>query len=217
MITVRSLPSLGLVAVLLAACAGAEARSDPALADSMARARQDSINRAQPGYIVDSILPIEEHLRRFRADIPVAPVALSGGAPTRDSLVMRFVAALEARDTTALATMLLNRAEFAYLVYPESHWTRPPYRQAPGLAWMQAVNANGTGLARLLDRMAGRNLRFTSYECGTEPEVIGENRIWRGCTLRVERAPGDMRAMQLFAGIIERRGHFKVFSYGNDL
>jgi hypothetical protein len=213
-------PLIAILAVAAAAfpgCSAEEVPGDPGVADSIARARQDSINRAQPGYIVDSILPIEEHLRRFRRDIPVAPTSLAGGATSRDALVRQFIAALEARDTTALAAMLLNRAEFAYLVYPESHWTRPPYRQAPGLVWMQAANANGTGFSRLLDRMAGRDLRFQSYACGSEPEVISGNRIWRDCLLSVERTPGDRRNMKLFAGIIERGGHFKIYSYGNDL
>jgi hypothetical protein len=205
------------VSAALPGCSAEELPADPAVADSIARALQDSINRAQPGYIVDSILPIEEHLRRFRLDIPVAPASLAGGATSRDALVRQFIAALERRDTTALAAMLLNRAEFAYLVYPESHWTRPPYRQAPGLVWMQAANANGTGFSRLLERMAGRDLGFQSYTCGGEPEVISGNRIWRDCTLSVERTPGDRRDMKLFAGIIERGGQFKIYSYGNDL
>jgi hypothetical protein len=65
--------------------------------------------------------------------------------------------------------------------------------------------------------MAGRDLRFQSYACGSEPEVISGNRIWRDCLLSVERTPGDRRNMKLFAGIIERGGHFKIYSYGNDL
>lgn len=213
----RPLAIHALIPVLLMGCAAAEVPADPATADSIARARQDSVNRAQPGYVVDSVLPIEEHLRRFRADIARAPASLAGGADSRDALVGRFVRSLEARDTIALRSMLLTRAEFAYLVYPGSHWTRPPYQQSPGLVWLQAANANGAGLARLLERLAGRDLRFDYYGCGAEPEVIGDNRVWRDCTLRIERAPGDTRSMRLFAGIIERAGHFKVYSYGNDL
>jgi hypothetical protein len=201
----------------VAACAVPEPAADPVRADSIARARQDSINRAQPGYVIDSILPIEEELRRFRADLPDAPTALDGGGTSRDGLVRMFIAGLEARDTTALTAMLMDRAEFAYLVYPESPWTAPPYRQSPGLVWMMASRENGTGLGRLLQRLGGRSLSFQSYRCDPEPEHLGANRIWRQCLLRIVRSPGDTTSMRLFAGIIERGGQFKIYSYGNDL
>lgn len=207
-----------LIVLVAAACTAAEeVPQDPAVLDSIARARQDSFNRAQPGYIVDSILPVEEELRRFRADLADAPGALGGGAESRDELVRHFLDRLQERDTTALVAMLMSRAEFAYLVYPESPWTRPPYRQAPGLVWMQGSRASSTGLARLLERLGGRDLKFRSYTCAAEPEVLGENRIWRECSLDIEREPGQRQSMRLFNGIIERNGHFKFYTYGNDL
>jgi hypothetical protein len=46
------------------------ARHDSIRADSVARARQDSINRATPGYVIDSLLPPEEEARRFRDAFP---------------------------------------------------------------------------------------------------------------------------------------------------
>jgi hypothetical protein len=201
----------------VAGCGRGHGAPDPARADSLARARQDSINRAQPGYIVDSIRPIEEELRRFRADIPSPPTALAGGATSRDELVRQFVRALEQGDTTRLVRMLMNRAEFAYLVYPESPWTAPPYRQAPGLVWLIASRENRTGLTRLLQRLGSRPLGFRSYECDAEPERLGANRVWRGCRLGLTGSSGVATPMRLFAGIIERHGRFKVYSYGNDL
>ena len=64
--------------LLVAGCANRDvpgidslaARRDSIRADSVARARQDSINRATPGYVIDSLLPPEEEARRFRAAFP---------------------------------------------------------------------------------------------------------------------------------------------------
>ena len=142
--------SFRLVAIIAIICAAACGRGDArpdddslasatdsvtaVRADSTARAKQDSINRAQPGYIVDSILPVEEELRRFRADLPDAPTRLVGGTDNRDALVAAFLHAVQARDSAALARLALTRAEFAYLVYPSSPYTVTPYRQAPWLA-----------------------------------------------------------------------------------
>jgi hypothetical protein len=218
----RWLASLAGIATI--ACGNADARGSAlsdsvelARKDSVARARQDSINRAHPGYIIDSILPIEEELRRFRADLPNAPTAFANGAPTRDSLVRLFVRAVEQSDSLALRRLVLTRAEFAYLVYPSSPYTAPPYRQAPGLVWMMITGGSRAGYSRLLDRMGGRPLGFLGYRCATPPAREGPNRIWRDCALRVVRTSGDTVAMRLFGAIIEQRGRYKIVSYASDL
>ncbi|HXO86405.1 MAG TPA: hypothetical protein VN803_12870, partial [Gemmatimonadales bacterium] len=73
--------------------------------------------RAQAATRVDSAVSREAELARFRDGL-TEPAALAGGAASRDALVRAFVRALQARDTIALAGLLLTRAEFAYLYYP---------------------------------------------------------------------------------------------------
>src|SRR5688572_26727647 len=108
--------------VVLTACnradSAATASADTVRADSIARARQDSINRAQPGYIVDSILPVEEELRRFREAVGGAGVTtLANGSPSRDALVRRLVQAVAKQDSADLRAMSVTAREFADLVY----------------------------------------------------------------------------------------------------
>ncbi|HSA56109.1 MAG TPA: hypothetical protein VLE53_10410 [Gemmatimonadaceae bacterium] len=225
----RSSRVVGLVLLALitgAGCGRVDARvsdgkgspADSARRDSVARAGQDSINRAQPGYIVDSILPIDEALRRFRAELPgPVPTALSGGTRSREGLVHAVVRALEARDSAALGALALTPAEFAWLVYPTSPFVAPPYRQMPGLVWMQIALGSGSGRARLLARLAGRPLGYAGHSCDGEPERQGENRIWRRCRVRLTQPDGTHRALRLFGDIVERAGHFKLVSFANDL
>jgi hypothetical protein len=188
--------------------------SDSARMDSLASARQDSINRAQPGYIVDSILPMEEQLRRFRANLTV-PTVLEGGATSRDELVSSFVGSLESADTAALLRLTISRAEFAYLVFPDSPLSAPPYAQAPDLVWMRHTTASGTGLKRLLARAGGASLDFRSWSCSALPEKQGVNRVWGGCKVRFATGGATEQTLQLFASIIERQGRFKILSYAN--
>ena len=62
-------------ASLLVACGTHESPATDSLAlprdsirvDLAANTRQDSIDRAAPGYVIDSLLPPEEEARRFRA------------------------------------------------------------------------------------------------------------------------------------------------------
>jgi hypothetical protein len=203
------------LALLSIGCGGAEAHGR--VDDSRARARQDSINRAQPGYIVDSILPPAEELRRFRDGLGAAPAWLTGGARRRDVLVLRFVRAVEARDTNALAQMLMSRAEFAYLLYPESRFAQPPYRQPPWLTWMLWTKETSIGLRRALDRYGGRTLGYSGYECDREPRVEGRNRLWTNCALRLSQGAADTIRIRLFGAIVERDGAFKFAGYGNGL
>ena len=204
------------LACVISGCGeGHAAATDSTRADSVARVRQDSINRAQPGYIVDSILPIEEQLRRFRAGMPDTVRELVGGAASRDALVRDFVHRLAVSDTAALVHLTISRAEFAWLIYPDSPLSAPPYRQAPDLAWMQHAAASGTGLTRLLERLGGSGLRFQSWDCQEGPLMEGGNRIWRGCAVRFERPGAEQQTLRLFSSIIERQGRFKILSYAN--
>jgi hypothetical protein len=176
----------------------------------------DTTYRTAPGYVVDSILPIEDALRRFREGLPVV-TALEGGAPTRDELVRRFATAVERGDSTALRRLALTPSEFAYLVYPSSPYTRPPFRQQPEVVWMLQRQAGETGARRLLDRHGGRALGYDGYACAAEPVVEGENRLWRECAVRYRRADGATVSGRLFGVIVERDGRFKFVNYANDL
>lgn len=193
---------------------GHAAANDSSITDSVALARQDSINWAQPGYVIDSILPIEEQLRRFRAGLTDTLRSFAGGATTREELVRMFVQGLEASDTAALVRLTISRAEFAWLVYPDTPMSAPPYRQAPDLVWIRHTAASAVGLKRLLDRLGGSGLGLQSWSCADKQSMEGANRIWRNCSVRFRRSGTEQR-MRLFSSIIERQGRFKILSYAN--
>lgn len=196
------------------ACAGhdAQASTDAVRADSLARARQDSVNRAQPGYIVDSIFPIEEEIRRFNADL-ARPDSLTGGASNRGELVRLFAAAVARHDTAALRRMVVSRAEFGHLVFPESPNTRPPYKTKPGVIWMQLASESQRGLQRLLDRVAGSTAHISQLQCDSMPKHEGKNRYWSTCTVLLRQTSATARRMQLFGPLVERDGRVKFLSY----
>jgi hypothetical protein len=169
----------------------------------------------RPATVVDSILPIEEELRRFRAVIGPEIGALQGGADSRDALVERFVEALAASDTSALAGLAMTIDEFGWLFYPHTPYVAPPYELPPNLVWFQIENGSSRGLGRLLERLAGRPLDVRGYECSPEPVDQGPNRLWEGCTVRFTMPDEGPRAMALFGSILERDGVFKFVSFTN--
>jgi hypothetical protein len=213
-----------LLLIATAVACGGEARSavlsvaDSLRTDSIARARQDSINRLQPGYVVDSILPIEEEARRFRAAIGGDSVgALQNASPSREALVQRFVKALASRDSADLRSMAISPREFVDLVYPSSPYTRAPYRQSPGLTWMQFRNPSESGLRRLLGRFGGKTLTAGILSCEPKPARQGANLIWTGCTLRLTGAGALPAPHRYFGSILERDRLFKFVGYANEL
>jgi hypothetical protein len=200
---------LGLVA-MVAGC-GTDRRSSALSAkDSM-----PSVTLAARSGYVDSAIPIEEALRRFRAQLP-RPAGLKGGYPSREKLVRAFARAVETRDTAALRRMVMDRGEFAWLYYPSSPLSRPPYELSAGLMWFQMQGESERGASRLLSERAGHALGYIGHNCAP-PRVEGKNRIHSSCELRRVTAARDTLAERLFGLILERDGRYKFVGYANRL
>jgi hypothetical protein len=168
------------------------------------------------GRVVDSILPREEALRRFRDGL--TPVdALAGGADSRDELVAAFARAIAAADTATMARLAVSRAEFAYLYYPTAVEGKPPYDLEPGLMWFILYERSNEGARKTLTRYGGHPMTLVDYDCGVSPHREGENTIYGPCTVRWKTEAGDMVSVRLVSKILERGGRFKFLSYANQL
>jgi hypothetical protein len=170
----------------------------------------------QPG-VVDSIFPVEGAVRRFRATLPYEPAGLENAATSRDELVRRFAAAVEAADRDTLVRLVMNRAEFGYLYYEHTRFTCDPYYLPPEILWEQMQNRSGRGLTRVLERLAGQPLGFRGYRCPTDAVQEGPNTVWHECTVRYTDGQGREVESRLFGTIVERDGRFKLVSLSNDL
>lgn len=154
-------------------------------------------------------------LVRFRAGL-VEPKHLTGAAPSLDVLIERFVRALETRDTGALVTLHLTRAEFAWLYYPTNPQARPPYNLAPDLMWFIENGNSEQGVQRLLEDRAGMPLGVLGYRCDPVTSRQGANTVIGPCVVR--RATGGTTVDErLFGLVVEREGLYKFVSYANKL
>jgi hypothetical protein len=167
------------------------------------------------GNVIDSVLPMDVMLTRFRQDLP-RPAELHGGLENRDSLVARVIAALEASDTVAFERLAVNRGEWAWLYFPTDVLARPPYELPPSLAWFQLQEANRQGVLRALRELGGHRLDYRGYQCDAEPTIEDANRIWTGCIVTLARDGATAAPLRLFSAILEREGRFLVLSYAND-
>lgn len=207
---IRSLAA-GLALVVWPAC---DRHERPPIASSSAATGPANVGPSRRPAVVDSSLPLDEALRRFRDGLPIVS-QLSGGATSREALVRRFVRAIARRDTTSVRALVLSRAEFAYLYYPHSPFTRAPHKQMAGLVWFLAQANSSKGITRAFQRLGGQPLGYGGHRCNVRPKRQGPNLIWEDCVVRL--VDGDAHAeLRLFGSIIERDGRLKFVSYAND-
>ena len=170
------------------------------------------------GGVVDSIFPIEEEIRRFKATLSgPPPTALTGGAPSRDRLAAMFIKALESSDTAGLRRMVVTPWEFIELYYPYTQYTRAPYKQSPQTFWFLIQQNSDKGFSRALSRFGGKPTGYRGLDCPPVPLQQGDNRLWERCVVRWTATEGKPDPLGLFGSILERNGQFKFLSYSNDL
>jgi hypothetical protein len=194
----------------------ASAHVDSLRADSIARARQDSVNRSLPGYVVDSARPIPEEIRRFAARIGGDPVsAFAHASASREALIRRVVRDVVESDSTDLSAAAITPREFIDLIYPSSPYTHPPYEQPPDLVWMQIANPSAAGYRRLLARRGGQAFAYIGHGCASKAERQGPNTLFVDCVITVRDPSRAEIKQRWFGSIIERDGRFKILSYRN--
>ncbi|WKW12768.1 hypothetical protein Strain138_002077 [Pseudogemmatithrix spongiicola] len=176
-----------------------------------------TVQEYPPGYVVDSALPIDTLLARFRATLPDTPSTLVGGEVSPERLTRALLGAISAQDTATIRRLVLNRSEFGWLYYPHTRYTRRPYELGPDLLWIQVNENSEKGIVRLLRRYGGSRLRFEALACPDSATVEGPNTITGPCTVTFAAADSAARTLQIFGSIIARDGRHKFVSYANEL
>jgi hypothetical protein len=204
--------ALALVLVVVAACERASERAGERSIDTSRAAAV-----APSAGVIDSALPIDTLLHRFRAALPDTPTVLAGGAASPEALTRALLAALAGADTATLRALAITPGEFAWLYYPHTRWTRPPYEMGPELVWLQVRANSEKGLTRLARRYGGQRLRFGALACPDSAATEGPNTILEGCRVTFAVADSAPRELRLFGSLLRRDGRYKFVSYSNDL
>lgn len=187
---------MALAAVLLAGC-------------------RDAAPAAQAAVPVDTLRPPAEALSLFRDGLPIAD-SLSGGAPSRDSLVARFTDAVARGDTAAIRALVLNRAEYGWIYFPSLQRMNPATSMQPEVMWMLHAQESQKGITRVLRRLGGGEARFGAYACEAAARVEGANRYWDACVVETIAGDGEKATLKLFGSLMGRGGRWKIVSYAND-
>jgi hypothetical protein len=215
-----------LIAISIIGCGGDRAADaadrpagiDPAMlerrSDGLWIPSQDSL-RKTPGYVIDSVFTPEENLRRFQSTV-AAPAGnrLSGGAPSTDDLLRRYWALLSTGDTLAMSPLIVSRAEYAYLYFPES--VEGASGMPPAVGWELIVRQSGRGLTRALFQAQRGPSAVVRTLCSDEPRMMGKSTIYGPCGVVIRR-DGTEETLWIVKSLIERDGIHKLFGLQNEL
>lgn len=197
---------------VMAALGGCRDSGPPALAAGSPRTAPAAETPAS-----DSILVTDTMIARYQAGLP-AVTSLGDDAPgSIDELIDRFLTAVADSSVSGLAAITMSEAEFAYLYFPTSMYTRPPYAQPPVVNWLLLEQNSLKGRHRLLREYGGRGVAAEGRECTGDVIVEGRNRIHEQCTIRIRNADDGLDTLRLFGSILERDGRFKLMSLANRL
>jgi hypothetical protein len=201
-----------------AADADRPAGIDPAMierrSDGLWIPSQDSL-RKTPGYVIDSVFTPEENLRRFQATV-TAPSGnrVSGGAPSTDALLRRYWALLAAGDTLGMTPLIVSRAEYAYLYFPES--VEGASGMPPAVGWELIVRQSGRGLSRALFQAQRGPAPIVRTICSDEPRVMGKSKLYGPCGVVIRR-DGTEETLWIAKSLLERDGVHKLLGLQNEL
>lgn len=177
---------------------------------------QAAATRPERSMVVDSALPMPELLARFQAASAARPDSLAGGTQAMESLVQRYLAALQRSDTSGIRQLAVSRAEYAHLVFPGSVMARPPYELDPEVAWMLLEVESEKGVSRALAFVNAQLVAYAGVHC-PEPRIDRASRSWRGCTVALRHPDNSRSTARLFGEIVEVKGRHKFLSYANPL
>ncbi|MBL0172844.1 MAG: hypothetical protein IPP90_19495 [Gemmatimonadaceae bacterium] len=199
-------------ALVVSACSPRDTNSSAA--DSQAAHVRDVV---AAGGTVDSIHPIAEQLQRFQVDVAEPPDSLRHASASIDGLVTRWARAVATRDTASLNRMTIDRAEFAWLYYPGSRLSKPPYEAPPQLLWGQILDNSDGGARQLFARFGGSPFQLILVKCPAPSDTTSTSLVYTDCSVRVRLTNGHVVEDRLFGSIIEHQGRFKFLGYANRL
>lgn len=147
------------------------------------------------------------------ADAQVNAKSLGNASSSVDELCKEVLAKLAQNDIKALEAMALTEDEFKKYYWPHSEWSRPEVRMPFEYFWSDLNQKSSNALKGTLARFGGKNLQMVGIRFAKETMQYQEARVYRNPTLTVRDEEGQEQEVQLFGGIFELNGDYKIYTY----
>jgi len=137
------------------------------------------------------------------------PLVNPSGSP--EEVARRFLAALEAEDTTALWDLRVTEIEYKKLIWPA--YQKIGYGLSDQPWFINRMDAD-KAIGRALGEFGGKKLKLVrAYFAKGQDEQIGEFKIWRDFRIVVRNEEGEEEELRYINTVIEMNGGYKVVAY----
>jgi hypothetical protein len=117
-------------------------------------------------------------------------------------------------DTLAMTPLIVSRAEYAYLYFPES--IEGTSGLPPAVGWELIVRQSGRGLTRALFQAQRGPATIVRTVCADAPRRMGRNTLYGPCGVVIRRG-GVEETVWIAKSLVERDGVHKMLGLQNDL
>jgi hypothetical protein len=138
---------------------------------------------------------------------------MSDTFPTPEGAAGAVLDRLAARDRGTLLSLAVDEDEFRELVWPELPSARPEVNLPVEYAWGRLSQNSRLHLARTLAAHGGRRYTLVAVRFGDQPQQYASFTVHPEAELDVRDVTGAVMTLRLFGSLLERDGHWKVFSY----
>jgi hypothetical protein len=136
---------------------------------------------------------------------------LANTSASPEQLARRFLAALEAEDTTGLWDLRVTEAEYKELIWPA--YQKIGYGLSDQPWFINRMDAH-KAIGRALGEFGGRRLELVRTCFGKgQDEQVGEFKIWRDLRIVVRNEEGEEEELRYINTVVEMNGGYKVVAY----
>jgi len=145
--------------------------------------------------------------------VPAKRLTLSNTQDSIYALADSLVRSITAGDLDGLLAQGVDESEWYWIVWRELPSSRPGRGVPWDYAWLDLWQKSRNSARRTISRYRGRNYRLLRVEFEGETTCFRTYRVYRDARVVVENEAGTIERLDLFGSILERRGHFKAFSF----
>lgn len=138
---------------------------------------------------------------------------LTDAQPSAAAVAHLVLDAIARRDESTLRALALDEAEFRVHVWPSLPAARPERNLPFSYVWGDLRQKSEAGLSTTLARYGGHRYELVEVQFGKPPAQYAEYLVHGETRLLVKGESGAQEALRVCGSLLEKSGHWKVFSY----
>ncbi|HSR68834.1 MAG TPA: hypothetical protein VLU25_12925 [Acidobacteriota bacterium] len=141
---------------------------------------------------------------------------MTGSRDSIESLARHFLDVLREGDRGQIKALALTREEFEKFIYPALPASQPGSGLSADFLYNQSLLRSLGGLQKVMAWHARRKYEFRGIRFQDGVKEYKGFTIHKSAMLSIEDERGNVREVQLFDGVLEMDGEFKIYGFNLD-